>query len=118
MCSPVYGFANLSALCCWLGFIAISHSANEPACDERFNGGDQLPDYFIDCLRRAVLSYVTTRNGEDFTSPGAAINGPKLIIINEFAGSRGDALPWYFREAKAPWSVRVPGTEDAEFGTI
>jgi len=48
---------------------------------------------------------VTTRNGEDFTSPGAAINGPKPLIINEFAGSRGNALPWYFREAKIGHAV-------------
>ena len=68
--------------------------------DERFNSGGLLPDYIIDYLRRPVLSYVTTRSGEDFVSPGAAIYGPKAMIINEFAASGGDALAWYFREAK------------------
>ncbi len=45
------------------------------------------------------MSYWTTREGEDFTKPLGAIFGPKAMIINEFAGSGGDALPWYFRKA-------------------
>ena len=31
--------------------------------------------------------------------PQGAIFGPKVMIINEFAGSGGDAMPWYFRRA-------------------
>lgn len=68
--------------------------------DERFNGGGAAADYIIDGLRRAVLSYWTTREGRDFTTPVGGIFGPKVMIINEHAGSGGDALPWYFREAK------------------
>ncbi len=41
-----------------------------------------------------------TRDGQDFTTPVGAIFGPKAMIINMFAGSGGDALPWYFRDAK------------------
>jgi tricorn protease len=40
-----------------------------------------------------------TREGEDQSSPGSAIYGPKVMITNEFAGSGGDAMPWYFRKA-------------------
>src|SRR5713226_6517400 len=29
-----------------------------------------------------------------------SIFGPKVMIVNEFAGSGGDAMPWYFRRAK------------------
>jgi tricorn protease len=32
-------------------------------------------------------------------SPAASIYGPKVMIINESAGSGGDAMPWYFRRA-------------------
>ncbi len=67
--------------------------------DERFNGGGWLADYIIDYLKRPMLSSSITREGEIVHSPGAAIFGPKAMIINEFAGSGGDALPWYFRKA-------------------
>jgi tricorn protease len=67
--------------------------------DERFNGGGSLADYIVDYLGRAPRSRLMTREGEDQTSPGAAIYGPKVMVINEMAGSGGDALPWYFRKA-------------------
>ncbi|HLJ45104.1 MAG TPA: PDZ domain-containing protein [Bryobacteraceae bacterium] len=65
--------------------------------DERFNGGGQVADYIVDHLNRSELSRWTTRYGEDFTTPQNAIFGPKVMIINEYAGSGGDALPWMFR---------------------
>ena len=68
--------------------------------DERFNGGGSVADYFIDYLRRPLLFYLHTREGADFTHPFASIYGPKAMIINEFAGSGGDALPWMFRQSK------------------
>jgi tricorn protease len=67
--------------------------------DERFNGGGSLADYIIDCLRRPVMSFVMTREGVTYSEPQEAIYGPKTMIINEFAGSGGDAMPWYFRKA-------------------
>jgi tricorn protease len=67
--------------------------------DERFNGGGQLADYIIDYLHRPVMSQVMTREGEVYPEPEEAIFGPKAMIINEFAGSGGDAMPWYFRKA-------------------
>ena len=67
--------------------------------DERFNGGGQLADYIIDYLRRPVMSFVETREGQTYSEPQEAIYGPKAMIINEFAGSGGDAMPWYFSKA-------------------
>jgi tricorn protease len=67
--------------------------------DERFNGGGQLADYIIDYLRRPAQSRIMTREGETYSEPLEAIYGPKAMIINEFAGSGGDAMPWYFRKA-------------------
>jgi tricorn protease len=66
--------------------------------DERYNGGGQIADYIIDYLRRPLLSYWTLREGQDITSPFEAIFGPKVMIINEMAGSGGDMLPWMFRQ--------------------
>jgi len=68
--------------------------------DERFNGGGAAADYVIDYLRRPLQNYWMTREGHDFTTPVGAIFGPKAMITNMYAGSGGDALPWYFRDAK------------------
>jgi tricorn protease len=66
--------------------------------DERFNGGGMLADYIINAMRVPLLAYLSTREGEISTSPAGAIFGPKVMIINEYAGSGGDAMPWYFRK--------------------
>jgi tricorn protease len=68
--------------------------------DERFNGGGQVADYYIDHLRRPFTANWTTRYGETLKTPGAAIFGPKVMIIDEGAGSGGDLLPWMFRQYK------------------
>jgi len=65
--------------------------------DERFNGGGSVADYVIDLLGRPILSYWATREGKPFASPNASIFGPKVMIINELAGSGGDAMPLFFR---------------------
>lgn len=67
--------------------------------DERFNGGGALATDIIEMLQRKMLSLVATRDGEDEVQPQGAIFGPKVMIINELAGSGGDAMPWYFRRA-------------------
>jgi tricorn protease len=67
--------------------------------DERFNSGGDIADYVIQNLSRPPMSRVTTREGEDYTYPVGSIYGPKVMIINEMAGSGGDAMPWYFRKA-------------------
>lgn len=68
--------------------------------DERFNGGGMAADYIVDALRRPLMNYWTTRDGKDFRTPVGSIIGPKVMIVNENAGSGGDAMPWYFRKAK------------------
>ena len=65
--------------------------------DERFNHGGQLATDIIEYLKRRPLSVVTSRDGADMVQPQGAIFGPKVMIINEFAGSGGDAMPWLFR---------------------
>jgi tricorn protease len=64
--------------------------------DERFNHGGQLADYMVDYLRREPMDMVVTREGVITYDPAMAIYGPKVMIINQFAGSGGDALPWMF----------------------
>ncbi len=68
--------------------------------DERFNGGGQVADYYIDILRRPLVSYWAMRYGADLKTPTASIQGPKVMITDETAGSGGDLLPWMFRKFK------------------
>jgi tricorn protease len=68
--------------------------------DERYNHGGDIADYIIDYLNRKPMGRIATREGEDITDPTQAIYGPKVMIINQFAGSGGDAMPWYFRKAQ------------------
>ncbi len=68
--------------------------------DERFNGGGFVADYIVDYLRRPLLNYFTTRAGREFTTPMNGVFGPKAMIVNEWAGSGGDALPWMFKKLK------------------
>jgi len=65
--------------------------------DERFNQGGDIADFVEDMLNRPVLAYMATREGRVFATPAGSIYGPKVMIINEYAGSGGDAMPLYFR---------------------
>jgi tricorn protease len=64
--------------------------------DERFNGGGWIADYIVDWLKRPLLAAAMTREGGDSLIP-RVVRGPKVMLINEMAGSGGDALPWMFR---------------------
>lgn len=68
--------------------------------DERFNGGGQLADYYINLLQNPYQANWHMRYGNDLKSPSASIQGPKVMLINESAGSGGDMLPWMFRKFK------------------
>ena len=71
--------------------------------DERWNGGGYAADYVVDLVRRQLFGYFNNPVGRRrlFTTPQAGIWGPKVMVINEMAGSGGDLMPYMFREAKA-----------------
>ena len=68
--------------------------------DERYNHGGMVADYIVNELDRKLMGYFALRDGTPSTSPIAGIYGPKVMVINESAGSGGDALPYYFRLRK------------------
>ena len=70
--------------------------------DERFNGGGSAADYIIEVLQRDFDGYFNNREGDGkpFTSPAAGIWGPKVMIVNEMAGSGGDLMPYMFKRRK------------------
>ena len=69
--------------------------------DERFNGGGLLADYVADLMTREQYARLAFRDGIDWNVPAGAIYGPKAMLINENAGSGGDAMPWFFKKAGA-----------------
>ncbi|RLE29696.1 MAG: hypothetical protein DRJ61_14070 [Acidobacteria bacterium] len=82
--------------------------------DERFNGGGQIADYYINILQRPYISHWHMRYGQDLKTPQGAIQGPKVMLIDETAGSGGDLLPYMFRKfglgplvGKATWGGLV-----------
>jgi tricorn protease len=70
--------------------------------DERFNGGGSAADYIVDVLGRDFDGYFNNVAGDrmPFTSPAAGIWGPKVMIVNEMAGSGGDLMPYMFKRRK------------------
>ena len=67
--------------------------------DERFSGGGSAADCIIDIMSRDLIGFFNSpvAKRKPFTLPGAGIWGPKVMIINEAAGSGGDLLPYMFR---------------------
>jgi tricorn protease len=68
--------------------------------DERYNQGGMVADYIVNELNRPLMGYFARRDGTPSTSPTVGIYGPKVMIVNESAGSGGDALPYYFKQQK------------------
>lgn len=70
--------------------------------DERNNGGGSAADYMIDIMSRELFGYFNSRTNDHrpWTTPMAGIWGPKVMLINENAGSGGDLLPYMFKAKK------------------
>jgi tricorn protease len=66
--------------------------------DDRYNGGGFIPDRMIELLDRPVLNYWARRGVKPNATPAFAHVGPKVMLINGYSASGGDALPYYFRK--------------------
>lgn len=66
--------------------------------DERSNGGGQAANYIVEVLSRRHLSNWVYRDGLMSATPMGALHGPKIMLIDQDAGSGGDYLPYAFRE--------------------
>ncbi|MCC7053121.1 MAG: PD40 domain-containing protein [Gemmatimonadaceae bacterium] len=92
--------------------------------DERYNGGGSAADYIIELLGRDFDGYFNNPVGDrtPFASPSAGIWGPKVMIINEMAGSGGDLMPYMFRRRRIgplvgtrTWGGLVATSDQAPF---
>lgn len=67
--------------------------------DERNNGGGSAADYIVEMMDRELTGYFNSKAGDrkPWTQPMAGLFGPKVMVINERAGSGGDLMPYLFR---------------------
>jgi tricorn protease len=66
--------------------------------DERYNGGGFIPDRMADLLDRHTLTYWYQNGLKPGKSPAIAHDGPKVMLINGYSSSGGDAFPYFFRK--------------------
>ena len=66
--------------------------------DVRWNGGGFVSQLILARLRRTLVGYDRARGGGIDTYPSAVLNGPFVVITNEFAGSDGDIFPMAVQE--------------------
>jgi len=66
--------------------------------DDRYNGGGFIPDHMIAMLARQPLNYWKRRGLEPIATPFYSHTGPKVMLVNGYSSSGGDALPYYFRK--------------------
>jgi tricorn protease len=67
--------------------------------DERYNTGGDLADYIIQYLERKPMALHVNRYGKRYVEPSQVLRGPRVLLINRYSGSGGDALPWFFKMA-------------------
>ncbi|HTQ12058.1 MAG TPA: PDZ domain-containing protein [Fimbriimonadaceae bacterium] len=87
----------------WLAFNRYYYAQTDKdgmVVDERFNHGGLFNDFMIHEMEKKLFAYFAPRYGVDEPTPAAAVYGPKVMLINEFAGSGGDMFPWLFRHDK------------------
>jgi tricorn protease len=65
--------------------------------DDRRNSGGQAANYVLEVLNRKYLSGWKDRDALIFNTPAGAIYGPKVMLIDQDAGSGGDFLPYGFK---------------------
>ncbi len=68
--------------------------------DERYNHGGLINDWMIREMQKPMDAAFAPRYNKEWPTPGAAIYGPKVMMINQFSGSGGDMFPWLFRHEK------------------
>jgi tricorn protease len=66
--------------------------------DDRYNGGGFIPDRMADLLDRHTLVYWHRNGLAPSKAPGIAHDGPKVMLINGYSASGGDAFPYFFRK--------------------
>jgi tricorn protease len=68
--------------------------------DDRFNHGGSITGFFVREMMRQMDFGSRTRYGKDWQIP-TNVYGPKVMLIDELAGSGGDIFPFVFKQSGA-----------------
>jgi len=74
------------------------HDKEALIIDDRYNGGGFIPELMADLLDRKTLSYWARKGLDPMKTPAIAHDGPKVMLINGYSSSGGDAFPYYFKK--------------------
>ncbi|HSR96942.1 MAG TPA: S41 family peptidase [Kofleriaceae bacterium] len=61
--------------------------------DVRWNGGGFVSQRILERMRRKVIAVFHSRGGSTATYPVRSVDGPLVVLTNEYAGSDGDIFP-------------------------
>jgi len=75
------------------------HDKEALIIDDRYNGGGFIPVVMTELLKRKPLNYWMRAGLQLTKDPGISHDGPKAMLINHYASSGGDALPYYFKKS-------------------
>jgi tricorn protease len=76
------------------------HNKEALIIDERYNGGGFIPGVMTDFLNRITYGYWARRHIKPFRTPGIMHEGPKVMLMNYYSSSGGDAFPYFFKKRK------------------
>lgn len=81
----------------WKGTYAY-HDKAAMIYDDRYNGGGYIPHKMVELIERRTLSYWYRQGINPSLAPDISHDGPKVMLINGYSSSGGDALPYYFKK--------------------
>ncbi|HHS13303.1 MAG TPA: acetyl-CoA synthetase, partial [bacterium] len=76
---------------------AAQHNKDALIIDDRYNGGGYSPARMAFDMAAPLLQYWARRHTEMTPQPFLNHQGPKVMLINGYSSSGGDAFPDYFR---------------------
>ncbi|WP_372364492.1 S41 family peptidase [Candidatus Uabimicrobium sp. HlEnr_7] len=68
--------------------------------DVRFNGGGNVSPLLIEKLQRKVIAHLKPRRGKKIFYPRETLQGPVVVLCNEYTGSDGDIFCQVFKSLK------------------
>lgn len=68
--------------------------------DDRGNGGGNVSPMLIERLNRELALYGMSRNNGVNTKPAQMMQGPKVLLLNNYSASDGDLFPYQFKKMK------------------
>lgn len=68
--------------------------------DVRFNGGGNISPLLIEKLQRKTVAHLQPRRGKKIFYPRETLQGPVVVLCNEYTGSDGDIFCQVFKTLK------------------